>query len=78
MTEAEREKYLTWWLYESGLDVDETHRDGDHVAPVGTYEEMESRSSSNTSAQTMTITSRLIAILSSIPRQGPTVTMVAP
>jgi hypothetical protein len=23
MTEAEREKYVTWWLYESGLDVDE-------------------------------------------------------
>ena len=39
----------------------------------GSYEEMESRSSRSTSAQTMTITSRLIAILSSIPRQGPTV-----
>ena len=34
---------------------------------------MESRSSRNTSSQTMTITSRLIAILSSIPRKGPTV-----
>ena len=23
MSEAEREKYVAWWLYESGLDVDE-------------------------------------------------------
>jgi hypothetical protein len=23
MTPAERERYLTWWLYESGLEVDE-------------------------------------------------------
>ena len=23
MTEAEREKYVAWWLYESGLGVDE-------------------------------------------------------
>jgi hypothetical protein len=23
MTEAEREKYVAWWLYESGLDVEE-------------------------------------------------------
>ena len=23
MTEAEREKYVAWWLYESGLSVDE-------------------------------------------------------
>ena len=23
MTEAERDKYVAWWLYESGLDVDE-------------------------------------------------------
>ena len=23
MTEAEREKYVAWWLYESGLEVDE-------------------------------------------------------
>jgi hypothetical protein len=23
MSAAEREKYLAWWLYESGLDVDE-------------------------------------------------------
>jgi hypothetical protein len=23
MTAAEREKYVAWWLYESGLEVDE-------------------------------------------------------
>ncbi|HYH61883.1 MAG TPA: hypothetical protein VD766_08455 [Solirubrobacterales bacterium] len=23
MSEAEREKYVAWWLYESGLSVDE-------------------------------------------------------
>ena len=23
MSEAEREKYVAWWLYESGLEVDE-------------------------------------------------------
>ncbi len=23
MTEAEREKFVAWWLYESGLSVDE-------------------------------------------------------
>jgi hypothetical protein len=23
MTGAEREKYVAWWLYESGLEVDE-------------------------------------------------------
>lgn len=42
-----------------------------------TYEEMEACSSRSTNTQTMTITNRLNAILSSIPRQGPTVRMVA-
>ena len=23
MTKAEREKYVAWWLYESGLELDE-------------------------------------------------------
>lgn len=61
--------------YKYALSTSRAHFRGAHPGRIarGYCEEMESRSSSNTSTQTMTITSRLIAILSSIPRQGFTV-----
>ena len=34
MTEAEREKYVAWWLYESGLNVDELIEIGSRLVAI--------------------------------------------
>jgi hypothetical protein len=33
MTDAEREKFVSWWLYDSGLDVDELIEIATEIGP---------------------------------------------